>query len=252
MLQLFSQDFLLVQQSVLLFDQHLHPRDGVLQGCRPRGGGDSLRQYISEAGEEIDVVLIIVVLFVIVDFQHSVRPSVVLHLNNDIDGRDNTMGGVERRQFKIIVLAHIVADRWLPSDEGTPLWRTRRRALDRSDDTGLPAVPGFDQKVVLRGAVPAHFGEWHIEAFGADPRRLRQDFQQIAFAKSKATKAGNRGLLAQKLTYFCGVAVHVATSGAAVSAGCSTWKPRGNGGNALLVATISATISRPRSRSAEL
>ena len=74
-------------------------------------------------------------------------------------------------------------------------------------------MSGFDEKIVLRGAVSAHFGERHAEAFGADPRRFRQDLQQIALAKGKAAKAGNRRLLAKKLADFRGVVIHATAPG---------------------------------------
>src|ERR1700738_4656257 len=66
------------------------------------------------------------------------------------------MLGVERRHHKIIGPAQIVAYRRLPGDEGAPL----RRGLigtrdDVSDDAGVPAVSGFDQKIVLRLAISA-------------------------------------------------------------------------------------------------
>ncbi len=113
-------------------------------------------------------------------------------------------------------------------------------------------MPGFDEQIVLRGAISAYFCERHAKAFGADPHCLRQDLLQIAFAKRKAAKTGDRGLLAQKPADFCASIGHAATAGGAVAAGFNTWKPFGNGGSALPVAMISATISRLRSRSAVL
>src|SRR5712664_1342996 len=94
-------------------------------------------------------------------------------------------------------LAQIVADRWLLGDESTPLRRGYVGTRDDiSDDTRMPAVSGFDQKIVFFGAEAAHLGKWHVEAYGADPRCFRQDFQHIMLAKGKAAKAGNRRLLA--------------------------------------------------------
>ena len=77
-----------------------------------------------------------------------------------------------------------------------------------ADDARLPAVSGFDEKIVLRGAVSADFAERHAEPFGADPRRFRQDLKQIALAKGKAAEAGNRRLLAKKFADLRGVVTH--------------------------------------------
>jgi len=110
-------------------------------------------------------------------------------------------------------------------------------------------MAGFDEKVVLLLAIAAHLGIWHAEAFGANPRRFRQDFQYVALAKSKAAKVGNRGLLAEKLANVCGAFVHKPTAWDLMDAGCSNWNPRGNGGCALPVATIPATICKLRRRS---
>src|SRR5450432_396367 len=162
MLQLFGQNFLLVQQPILVFDQHLHPRDGILQSYRPRRGSDGFSQDIGEAGKEIDIVLIVIVLSVVVDLQHTIGRGIVLGVDDDVDGRDDTMRGVEARQLEIVVLAYIIADRWLPRDERTALWRAGIGVFDRTDDSRLPAVSCFDEKVVLRGTVAAHLGEWHV------------------------------------------------------------------------------------------
>jgi hypothetical protein len=60
-----------------------------------------------------------------------------------------------------------------------------------ADDARLPAISGFDEKIVLLGAVPAHFAERHVKARGADPRRFGQNRQQIALAKGEAAKSGD-------------------------------------------------------------
>jgi hypothetical protein len=99
----------------------------------------------------------------------------------------------------MVVLAQIVADRRLAAGERTPLRRTRIGARDgMTDDALLPAASGFDEKIVLLGAVWAHFGERHTQACGADLRRLGQNLQQVGLAKGKAAEAGNRRLLAEK------------------------------------------------------
>jgi hypothetical protein len=154
---------------VLVFDQHLHPRNGILQSYRPRRGRDGFGQDIGEAGEKIDVVLIVIVPSVIVDLQDTIRRGVVLGMDDDVDGRDDAVRGVESRQLEIVVLAYIIADRWLPGDERTALWRAGIGVFDRTDDSRLPAVSCFDEKVVLRGTVAAHLGEWHPRGFRRRP-----------------------------------------------------------------------------------
>lgn len=74
-------------------------------------------------------------------------------------------------------------------------------------------MSGFDEKVILRGAISAHFGERHAKAFGADPRHLGQHLLQIVLAKGEAAKARNRRLLAKELADFCAVVAHAATAG---------------------------------------
>jgi hypothetical protein len=75
---------LLVQQSVLFLDQRLHKIDRNLQGCAPGGGRDGLGQDVGKAGEEIDVVLVVIVLLVVVDLEYSVG-LVVVALDDDVD-----------------------------------------------------------------------------------------------------------------------------------------------------------------------
>ena len=110
---------------------------------------------------------------------------------------------------EIVVVAQIVADRRLPGDESTPLRRGYVGTRDDiSDDTCMPAMAGFDEKVVLLLAIAAHLGIRHAETFGANPRRFRQHFQYVALAKSKAAKVGHRSLLAQKFADMCSVFTH--------------------------------------------
>ena len=73
-------------------------------------------------------------------------------------------------------------------------------------------MAGFDEKIVLRRAVSAHFGERHTKAFGADPRCLRQDLQQIVLAKRKTAKVGDCRLLAKKGADLYGVFTHVSAA----------------------------------------
>jgi len=79
------------------------------------------------------------------------------------------------------------------------LWRTCIGARDdTAHDTGLPAEPGFNEKVVFLGPVAAHFAERHAETIGANPRRFRQNCQQIVLAKRKTAKSGYRCLLTKQ------------------------------------------------------
>ena len=215
MLQLFGQDFFLFQQPVLLLDKDFHPLDGSLQGIGARGCRDSLRENIGKSGQEIDIVLVVIMLLVVVDLQHAIG-LVVAALDNDVDGRDDAVLGIECRQLEIVVIVQIVADRGLAGDEGTPLRRGDVGTRDDfANDTRMPAVSGLDQKVVLFGAVAAHLGKRHTETFRTDPRRFRQDFHHIALAKRKAAKVGNRRLLVKKfadLDCVCAIVTHVRTA----------------------------------------
>ena len=74
-------------------------------------------------------------------------------------------------------------------------------------------MSGYDEKIVLRLAVAAHFGERHAEAFGTNLRGFRQDLQEIALAKGKAAKSGNRRLLAKKLADHGVGCIHLRTPG---------------------------------------
>src|ERR1700738_876748 len=153
------------------------------------------------------------------------------------------MLGVERRHHKIIGPAQIVAYRRLPGDEGAPL----RRGLigtrdDVSDDAGVPAVSGFDQKIVLRLAISAHFGERHAEAVGADPRGFRQDLQQIALAKGKTAKSGNRRLLAKKFADHGVSVIHLFRMSASQDAR-RVMVARGNKSNPLLPSWLTSALA---------
>jgi len=77
-----------------------------------------------------------------------------------------------------------------------------------TDDAVLPAIAGDDEKIVLLGAVLAHFAEGHIEAIGADPDSFGQDLRQIPLAEREAAKPGDGRLLAKQLLDFRGVVGH--------------------------------------------
>ena len=96
-----------------------------------------------------------------------------------------------------------------PGREGAPLRRTHIGARHHiTDHPVLPAIAGDDEKIVLLGAVLAHFAEGHAEALGTDPRRFRQDLHQIALAKREAAKPGDGRLLAKQLLDLCGGVGH--------------------------------------------
>jgi hypothetical protein len=69
-------------------------------------------------------------------------------------------------------------------------------------------MAGDDEKIVLLGAVLAHFAEGHIEAIGADPDSFGQDLRQIALAEREAAEPGDGRLLAKQLLDFRGVVGH--------------------------------------------
>jgi hypothetical protein len=133
-------------------------------------------------------VLIVIVLSVIVDLQHTIGRGVVLGVNDHVDGRDDAVRGVEARQLEIVVLAYIIADRWLPGDEPTALRRARIGAFDRTDDSRLPTVSGFDEKVLLRGTVAAHLGERHAKAFGETRAASVRTFSKSLSRRAKLPK----------------------------------------------------------------
>ena len=103
MLQLLGQKLLLIQQAVLLRNQHLHLFDGLLQKTCSRRRGDGLGQDIGETGEEVDVVFVVVMLPVVVDLQYVI--GLLFALYDDIHGRDDAMRAIEFRQVEPIVLA---------------------------------------------------------------------------------------------------------------------------------------------------
>ena len=84
------RDILRVKQAVLFLDKGLHLIDGNLQRGSPGGGRDRFGQHVGETCEEIDIVLVVVVLFVVVDLEDSVR-LIVDALDDDIDDRDDAV-----------------------------------------------------------------------------------------------------------------------------------------------------------------
>ena len=85
----------------------------------------------------------------------------------------------------------------VPRGEGPSLRRTCIGARYHvTDHPVVPAIAGHDEKVVFFSPVSTHVAEGYAETLGTDPRRFRQNFQQIAFAEGEAAKAGNGSLLA--------------------------------------------------------
>jgi hypothetical protein len=157
-------------------------------------------------------VLVVVVLLVVVDLQHAI--GLTIAFDEHVDSRYDAMFGVEGRQHELFVPAQIVTDRWLPGDECAPLRRGLIGARDDvSDHARFPAVPGFDQKIVLRLAVAADFRERHTQTFGADLCRFRQHFQQIVLTQCKTAEAGDRRLLAEKFADHGTGVIHLRTPG---------------------------------------
>ena len=207
MLKLLGQNILLLQQMVLFFDQVLHPVDCLLQNRGQRRRGDGLCQSVGETGEELDVVQVEIVLHVTGNLQHA--KSSLVTFDDNIDDRDDAVQGVKRRQLEILVFTQVLADRWLPGHEGSAL----RRVLvgkrdDLTDDALRPAAGGFNQKIVLIGAISAYVAERRTEDLGADPRGFIQDIHEVALAQRKATEARDRRLLAQKIAEIGGGLVH--------------------------------------------
>ena len=92
---------------------------GKLQRDRPGGGRDGLGQNIGEAGEKIDVMLVVVVLLVVVDLEYPIRLPVAT-LDDDVDGGNDAMGRIERRQIEISVLLQVVDIDGSPVEKARP------------------------------------------------------------------------------------------------------------------------------------
>ena len=193
---------LLVQQPVLFLDKGLHHIDRNLQSGAARGRRDGFCENVGEAGEKIDVVLVVIVLLVVVDLEDAVG-LVVVALDDDVDDRDDAVRGIKRRRIETCVLLQIVDDRRLTGGEGATLRRTHIGARHHmTDHAVLPAMAGDDEQVVLLGTVTAHLAEGDAETFGADPDRFVQDFIQIPLTQREAAEPGDRGLLAKQLLHL--------------------------------------------------
>jgi hypothetical protein len=198
MLQLLGKDLLLVKQPVLFFGQDLHLLYGGPQDGCARVGGDGFGYDVREAGEKIDVVLIVIVLHVVVDFQHAERA--VIASDDDIDGRNDPVLGVVGWQIEIVVSAQVVTDRRFAGDEGAPLRRAFVSAQgDLADDAGMPAVSSFNQKIVVLGAVSAYLAKWRAKAFRADPRGLGRTLNRLFWRRAKLPKPATAACWRRKL-----------------------------------------------------
>jgi hypothetical protein len=79
-----------------------------------------------------------------------------------------------------------------------------------ADDPSTPANPGFNEKVVLIGAVSAHFAKGNGQGLSADAGGLCQDRQEIAVSKRETAKASESPLLEQKPSHSdVNILIHV-------------------------------------------
>src|SRR6202043_1013652 len=134
----------------------------------------------------------------VIDFQHAPRLALLLR-DDDVQGRDDAVLGVEGRQQEARISAQISADHRLPGDEGATL----RRALigprhDGADNAWMPPDPGFHKKIVLLGAVTANLAERDRHALGANASGFGQHSAKVTLAKSEAAECRKRSLLSQQ------------------------------------------------------
>ena len=62
----------------------------------------------------------------------------------------------------------------------------------------MPAIPRFDEEIVLIYAIAADFCVGHAQALRTNARCFGQDLLQVAFPESKAAKLRKRSLLTQE------------------------------------------------------
>src|SRR3984893_4045216 len=123
--------------------------DADLQRRLPGGRRDSLRQHVGETGEEMDVVPVVIARPIGADLKYAVGLVTVI-LDDDVDDRDNTVRGIERRQFATIPVLQITRDRSFAGREGAPLRRSLIGARHgMADDLIPPAMAGDDDKLVV-------------------------------------------------------------------------------------------------------
>jgi hypothetical protein len=128
---------------VFLFDQGLHLLDRGLQDRHARGGGDRFGHDIGEGRKKNDILLVVIVLLVIVDLEHAI--GLTIAFDDDVDGRDDAVLGIEVWQLETGILTQIIADRWFSGGESQPLRRALIGARDNmADDARVPAISGFD------------------------------------------------------------------------------------------------------------
>jgi hypothetical protein len=111
----------LLPQHVLRGHQHTRPRHSLTEHFGARRGGYRLGQNVGKAGQEVGIVLVV-----------GWRDAVYLEnpegrsfpaRDDDIDGRDDLVLAVERRQNKAVVALHVVVDQRLVGDKGATLRR---------------------------------------------------------------------------------------------------------------------------------
>ena len=93
--------------------------DGAFQQRGSRRGGDGLGHDIGKRSDEINIVLVVVVLHVAVDVEHTIRQIVAF--DDDVNRRDDAVRGIESRQLESVLLAQVIADRRLPGRKGASL-----------------------------------------------------------------------------------------------------------------------------------
>src|SRR5258708_3559238 len=103
---------------------------------------------------------------------------------------------IERRKHKAFVMLNIFNDHRFAGDECSTLSRALiRPRYDASNHTRMPAIPRFDEEVVLLRAIATNLGIRNAQAPGADARGFSQDLVQIVFPESEAAKLRKRSLL---------------------------------------------------------
>ena len=147
-------------------------------------------------------------------------------------------------------MREVFDDHGLARDERPALRRLLiRRRYDGPNHARIPAIPRFDDEVVLGFAVAANLCVRHAQALRANARCFGQDLFQVPFPESEAAEIRQRSLLTQELL-----------DRALFAHACSAWagraanfgnkrKPGGNGGVAVPAVAISRTMANARTRS---
>ena len=119
-LQLLGQDIAFGDEAVFFGDGGFHRLDGALEEGVAFAGGDGFGEDVGEAGEEVDVVDVVGGLFGAVDFEDaeggSVEPA-----DQDVDGGDDVVLGVEGGEIVVLGLVEVVDDDGLAGGVGAAL-----------------------------------------------------------------------------------------------------------------------------------